>query len=286
MDAKERTHLRAPVRRRRRGRGMRSTTRTLASGRCARGTRMSRSDVAAGARRAGLSPVTMRTAACIAASRAAIPALLDALDAAERERDEARAETADLRATVDTMQVQLDAHRGGRDGAGHRRGGGAAARAGARRAPSRARGPSRRATSLLEVEYPAHRVRVFQRAQAGSQRARAGPHRRRWSRRSAHRSPAGVLRAGASIPRRTATCAACASRRTARRRTTPVCGRRDLRVLGGVRREALLLLAPSAAPSTGWATTARSAAASGPRTARSTQTWCGYSVGAGCAAAT
>jgi len=38
----------------------------------------------------GLSPVTMRTAALIAASRTAIPALLDALDAAERERNEAR----------------------------------------------------------------------------------------------------------------------------------------------------------------------------------------------------
>ena len=33
------------------------------------------------------------------------------LATATRERDEARAETADLRATVDTMQVQLDAHR-------------------------------------------------------------------------------------------------------------------------------------------------------------------------------
>lgn len=44
----------------------------------------------------------------------ALPALLDdseRLDAVTRERDEARAETADLRATVDTMQVQLDAHR-------------------------------------------------------------------------------------------------------------------------------------------------------------------------------
>ena len=33
------------------------------------------------------------------------------LATATRERDEARAETADLRATVDTMQAQLDAHR-------------------------------------------------------------------------------------------------------------------------------------------------------------------------------
>lgn len=33
------------------------------------------------------------------------------LATATRERDEARAETADLRAAVDTMQVQLDAHR-------------------------------------------------------------------------------------------------------------------------------------------------------------------------------
>ena len=48
----------------------------------------------------GLSPVTMRTAAFIAASRAAIPALLDALDAAERERDEARAEVERLRAEL------------------------------------------------------------------------------------------------------------------------------------------------------------------------------------------
>lgn len=54
----------------------------------------------------------------VAASRTAIPALLDDADAAdariakaERERDEARAEVAEMRATVDTMQVQLDAHR-------------------------------------------------------------------------------------------------------------------------------------------------------------------------------
>ena len=49
----------------------------------------------------GLSPMTMRTAAFIAASRTAIPALLDdseRLDAAERERDEARAEVERLRA--------------------------------------------------------------------------------------------------------------------------------------------------------------------------------------------
>lgn len=46
----------------------------------------------------GLSPVTMRTAAFIAASRAALPALLDALDAAECERDALRAEIARLRA--------------------------------------------------------------------------------------------------------------------------------------------------------------------------------------------
>ena len=49
----------------------------------------------------GLSPMTMRTAAFIAASRTAIPALLDdseRLDAAERERDETRAEVERLRA--------------------------------------------------------------------------------------------------------------------------------------------------------------------------------------------
>ena len=48
----------------------------------------------------GLSPVTMRTAAFIAASRTAIPALLDdseRLDAVTRERDEARAEAERLR---------------------------------------------------------------------------------------------------------------------------------------------------------------------------------------------
>ena len=57
-------------------------------------------------------------AALIVGAVNALPALLDDADAAdariakaERERDEARAETADLRATVDTMQVQLDAHR-------------------------------------------------------------------------------------------------------------------------------------------------------------------------------
>lgn len=51
----------------------------------------------------GLSPVTMRTAAFIAASRTAIPALLDdseRLDAVTRERDEARAEAERLRTEV------------------------------------------------------------------------------------------------------------------------------------------------------------------------------------------
>lgn len=59
-----------------------------------------------------------KDAALIVGAVNALPALLDDADAAdariakaERERDEARAETADLRATVDTMQVQLDAHR-------------------------------------------------------------------------------------------------------------------------------------------------------------------------------
>lgn len=51
----------------------------------------------------GLSPVTRRTAAIIAASRTAIPALLDdseRLDAVTRERDEARAEAERLRARL------------------------------------------------------------------------------------------------------------------------------------------------------------------------------------------
>ena len=55
----------------------------------------------------GLSPMTMRTAAFIAASRTAIPALLDdseRLDAAERERDEARAEVARLRAAITRLR--------------------------------------------------------------------------------------------------------------------------------------------------------------------------------------
>ena len=55
----------------------------------------------------GLSPMTMRTAAFIAASRTAIPALLDdseRLDAAERERDEARAEVERLRAAITRLR--------------------------------------------------------------------------------------------------------------------------------------------------------------------------------------
>ena len=58
----------------------------------------------------GLSPMTMRTAAFIAASRTAIPALLDdseRLDAAERERDEARAEVARLRAAITRLREVL-----------------------------------------------------------------------------------------------------------------------------------------------------------------------------------
>ena len=57
----------------------------------------------------GLSPMTMRTAAFIAASRTAIPALLDdseRLDAAERERDEARAEVERLRREL--AEARLD----------------------------------------------------------------------------------------------------------------------------------------------------------------------------------
>ena len=57
----------------------------------------------------GLSPMTMRTAAFVAASRTAIPALLDdseRLDAAERERDEARAEVERLRREL--AEARLD----------------------------------------------------------------------------------------------------------------------------------------------------------------------------------
>ena len=68
MDAKEGRACGRCVRRRRRGRGMRSTTRTLASGRCT-----GHADVAVltwqqALDALGLSPVTMRTAAFIAAS--------------------------------------------------------------------------------------------------------------------------------------------------------------------------------------------------------------------------
>ena len=59
----------------------------------------------------GLSPMTMRTAAFIAASRTAIPALLDdseRLDAAERERDEARAEVERLRHRLGRVIVAAD----------------------------------------------------------------------------------------------------------------------------------------------------------------------------------
>ena len=112
------------------------------------------------------------------------PALLDRPSTQrERERDEARAETADLRATVDTMQVQPDAHREWfRDGAGHWRGGERSGYVRVRLA-HRARGPSV-ARPVAEVEYP-HRVRVFHARErdriASGDRERGGTASRRWS---------------------------------------------------------------------------------------------------------